>query len=878
MTVTTTATRTSTAGDGAVTVFSFPYLFFSNNDLQVTLVVDSTGVETVQTITTHYTVVGAGVAAGGTVTMGTAPASGETLLISRVEQFTQGLDLVENDPFPSALVEQQLDTLTMLAQQTDTQVGRSLRFVEGYTGSVDPRMPAPVAGAFLAWNSAGTAVTTSTDTAAQWLGGNGTASLPYYSFTSDPNSGFYRIGADNIGLTLGGTKRVDFAAATTAFTGEVTATGFTGTLDGTLGGGTPAAATVTSLTSGGVVVSDTDSTDDLGTTGVRWRKLWVDDIQTTADAAIAGDLTVTGDLTINGTTVTNDATNTVIKDPLIELNTGAGSNANDLGLVMERGSTGNNAFMGWDESADKFAFGTTTATGASTGNISYADAQVLAEGATFSGTSPNLGTVTTVDINGGTVDGAVIGGASAAAITGTTITASTSLALASGATITGFADEDTMSSDSATLGVTQQSAKAYVDSSVKAPGVQMLWETTTTDTDQGAGKVWANNATLASATVLYFDDVEKGGVSINALVDSLDDPTADNSATIYIQEAGNGTAGVLFKVSGAVTSASTYSKVAVTHVATFGTLVDGDTIGVIFAFSGDAPTGDVVGPGSATDNTVARYNSTTGKLIQGSGVTIDDSNNVGAASLTLTTDLAVAHGGTGASTFTDGGVLLGSGTGAVTAMAVLTDGQMIVGDGTTDPVAESGATLRTSIGVGTGDNLQVTNLTATGAFTSLGIDDNASTTAITISADEQITLPLQPGFMGRSNPLSNIPGDGTAYTILYPTERFDVGANYSSPDYTAPITGKYIITLSIEVRGLASDHTDLICNIVTSNRTYNVTRLNPSAIAVSGIMNFSGSMYCDMDAADTATTTLKVSGGSKVVDIDEAYWSVALIG
>ena len=745
MTVTTTATRTSTAGDGAVTVFSFPYLFFSNNDLQVTLVVDSTGVETVQTITTHYTVVGAGVAAGGTVTMGTAPASGETLLISRVEQFTQGLDLVENDPFPSALVEQQLDTLTMLAQQTDTQVGRSLRFVEGYTGSVDPRMPAPVAGAFLAWNSAGTAVTTSTDTAAQWLGGNGTASLPYYSFTSDPNSGFYRIGADNIGLTLGGTKRVDFAAATTGFTGEVTATGFTGTLDGTLGGGTPAAATVTSLTSGGTIVSDTDSTDDLGTTGVRWRKLWVDDIQTTADAAIAGDLTVTGDLTINGTTVTNDATNTIIKDPLIELNTGAGSNANDLGLVMERGSTGNNAFMGWDESADKFAFGTTTATGASTGNITYADAQVLAEGATFSGTSSDLGTVTTVDINGGTVDGAVIGGAAAAAITGTTITASTSLALASGATITGFADEDTMSSDSATLGVTQQSAKAYVDSSVKAPGIQMLWETTTTDTDQGAGKVWANNASLASATVLYFDDVEKGGVSINALVDSLDDPTAGNSATIYIQEAGNGTAGVLFKVSGAVTSASTYSKVAVTHVATFGTLVDGDTIGVSFSFSGDngadgAGSGDVVGPSSATDNTVARYNSTTGKLIQGSGVTIDDSNNVGAASLTLTTDLAVAHGGTGgstasaaranlsaaalgsnsditaltglttdlsvaqggtgASTHTANSVLVGAGTSAITSVAPSTSGNVLTSNGTSwasAAAASSGPTFATAV-------------------------------------------------------------------------------------------------------------------------------------------------------------------------------------
>ena len=55
-------------------------------------------------------------------------------------------------------------------------------------------------------------------------------------------------------------------------------------------------------------------------------------------------------------------------------------------------------------------------------------------------------------------------------------------------------------------------------------------------------------------------------------------------------------------------------------------------------------------------------------------------------------------------------MLLGNGTGAIVAMAVLTDGQMIVGDGTTDPVAESGATLRTSIGVGTGDSPQFTGV------------------------------------------------------------------------------------------------------------------------------------------------------------------------
>ena len=84
--------------------------------------------------------------------------------------------------------------------------------------------------------------------------------------------------------------------------------------------------------------------------------------------------------------------------------------------------------------------------------------------------------------------------------------------------------------------------------------------------------------------------------------------------------------------------------------------------------------------------------------------------NLEGGSVTGITDIVVADGGTGVSTLTDGGVLLGSGTGAITAMAVLSDGEMIVGDGTGDPVAESGATLRTSIGVGTGDSPQVTGI------------------------------------------------------------------------------------------------------------------------------------------------------------------------
>ena len=93
---------------------------------------------------------------------------------------------------------------------------------------------------------------------------------------------------------------------------------------------------------------------------------------------ISGNATIGGNLNVTGTTTTVDTTNTVVKDSLIELNNGAGSNSNDLGVVMERGSTGDNAIIAWDESADGFVVGTTTATGASTGNLTITAAPLVA--------------------------------------------------------------------------------------------------------------------------------------------------------------------------------------------------------------------------------------------------------------------------------------------------------------------------------------------------------------------------------------------------------------------------------------------------------------------------------------------------------------------
>lgn len=105
-----------------------------------------------------------------------------------------------------------------------------------------------------------------------------------------------------------------------------------------------------------------------------------------------------------------------------------------------------------------------------------------------------------------------------------------------------------------------------------------------------------------------------------------------------------------------------------------------------------------------------------------------DSVSITGGSITGITDLTVADGGTGASSLTDGGVLLGSGTGAITAMAVLGDGEMIVGDGTTDPVAESGSTLRASIGVAIGSDVQAFDADTLKADTADNLTAGFSTT------------------------------------------------------------------------------------------------------------------------------------------------------
>lgn len=125
MTVSSQTSSVSYLGDGVTTLLPVPYYFLEQTDLVVTRVNVDSSVTTL-VLGSDYSVSGAGVQAGGAVTMFVAPTVGVQILINRVVPVTQETDYVANDPFPAESHERALDKLTMLVQQAFSYLSRAL--------------------------------------------------------------------------------------------------------------------------------------------------------------------------------------------------------------------------------------------------------------------------------------------------------------------------------------------------------------------------------------------------------------------------------------------------------------------------------------------------------------------------------------------------------------------------------------------------------------------------------------------------------------------------------------------------------------------------------------------------------------------------------
>ena len=163
------------------------------------------------------------------------------------------------------------------------------------------------------------------------------------------------------------------------------------------------------------------------------------------------------------------------------------------------------------------------------------------------------------------------------------------------------------------------------------PSLKMTWDNATADSDQGAGTVWFNDGTVSSATVLYIDDVDAAaGTSINSQVDSWDDSTSTIKGTITVTKSANAAVFATFNVTGSVTSASTYSKVAVTHVTSSGSFTNGDVVYVQFVRAGNIGSTGATGSGEGLELT---FETATADSDQGAGKVWYNNGTVGSATV-----------------------------------------------------------------------------------------------------------------------------------------------------------------------------------------------------------------------------------------------------
>ena len=364
----------------------------------------------------------------------------------------------------------------------------------------------------------------------------------------------------------------------------------------------------------------------------------------------------------------------------------------------------------------------------------------------------------------------------------------------------------------------------------------------------------AGDGVALSGTTFAADTLANSGITIASNKISLDLGANSITGTLGVGDGGTGqtsyTDGQLLVGN---SSGNTLAKATLTAGSNV-SVTNGN--GTITIASTDTNTTYSGGDGIALSGTTFAADPlvNSGVVIASNKISLD----LGASSITGT--LAVGDGGTGASTLTDGGILLGSGTGAITATAVLADGEMLVGDGTSDPAIESGATLRTSIGLGTGNNVQFTDLLVTGNMDVNGTLTTVNTTDIVIEDKDFVTA--TPGGLS----------DAMNHGTQNPVQIVSTGHGFATNDYVY-FTASAVISGVLQITKIDNNtFTVAVDNSSGSSGTvrHAITKCSTAAVTNAGwFMPGATSLeYIKFDGADyTMSQSLDLQSG-KVLKIN----------
>ena len=136
--------------------------------------------------------------------------------------------------------------------------------------------------------------------------------------------------------------------------------------------------------------------------------------------------------------------------------------------------------------------------------------------------------------------------------------------------------------------------------------------------------------------------------------------------------------------------------------------------------------------------------------------------------------------------------------------------------------------------------------------------------AAKLAADKAATNPCAFLVQPASNQ-TNVALDSDV-TVVLGTEVFDIGSDFASNTFTAPVTGKYQLNVNLELSELDSAAGFYQAKLVTSNRTY-VSTFDPDYGQDNAFDQIVVSVLADMDASDTAYVAVRQSGGTAQTDV-----------
>lgn len=288
-----------------------------------------------------------------------------------------------------------------------------------------------------------------------------------------------------------------------------------------------------------------------------------------------------------------------------------------------------------------------------------------------------------------------------------------------------------------------------------------------------------------------------------------------------------------------------------------GRLFDGTILPDIETLTGNS--GGAVGPTGGNINVV------------GDGTTIDITGNPGTSTLTAsfigTTDITITGDTGGAQTgnsFTFNGGTTGLSFGGAADVFTTTFAGITANGGTVSLATDA---TNSTVNVGTGAGIKTTTLGSTNTTSSTeirsGTGNIAMNSGLTVDSSGRWTSSVQPMFLvGENASPTNVTGDLTVYQVPFDTEVYDIGGNFAANQFTAPKTGKYLLTANIS---FISSDTYLLgsMGIQTTSAFY---------IAYNG--QFVSTAYsqriftiASMTAGDTAKVFLQIGNAAKTIQI-----------